>query len=338
MPDTPDAPDGARELTSDARELAPDADVSAPARDEAADVPAPKSRGRADVVGIAFVLVIVVVAAWALWDELPSVWRAMLRVGWWRVLLAVVSATAGLLATAEVWRHCLAALGARVRPAAARRIFFPAQAGKYLPGSVWPFIAQVRYARLYDVRPSLALLAGTVFLVVHLVTSVLVSALLLVSQPTLFDRFGWFGLAGLASLVLLHPRLQAFLVRKLSRRSDVRPPNLGWRDVGRPLAWMVPAWACYGLSGWLLAGPLGGYTPVVFVMSTGAFALGWLVGLLVVFAPAGVGAREAALVLAFTPALGIAGATTVALLLRVVHTAADVGLGLRYGLHARKKA
>lgn len=313
-------------------------DVAPPAVDPEPDEPAaPKPRYRADLLGIAFVLVVVVVAAWALWDDLPAVGDAMVKVGWWRVLLSFVCATVGLLATAEVWRHCLAALGARVPPAAARRIFFPAQAGKYLPGSVWPFIAQVRYARLYDVRPSLALLAGTVFLVVHLVTSVLAASLLLVGQPALFEKFGWFGLVGLLSLFLLHPRVQGFLVRKLAKRSeDAAPPTLGWRDVGRPLAWMIPAWLCYGLSGWLLAGPLGAFTPQLFVVSTGAFALGWLVGLLVVIAPAGVGAREGALILVFTPALGGAAAVTVALLLRVVHTAADLLLGVRYGLRQRK--
>lgn len=298
--------------------------------------PRKRRRFRADVLGIGFVLLAVGVAAWALRDELPAVGESMVKVGWWRVLLAAVLATAGLLATAEVWRHCLAALGARVTPAAARRIFFPAQAGKYLPGSVWPFIAQVRYARRYDVRPGLALLAGTVFLVVHLVTSVAVSALLLVSQPTLLSKFGWFGLVGLLSLVLLHPKLQGWLVRKLAKRTeDVQPPALTWADVLRPLAWMVPAWVCYGLAGYLIASPLGADGLQLFLIATGAFALGWLVGLLVVFAPAGVGAREAVLILVFTPALGIAGATTVALLLRVVHTVADVGLAMRFGLRNR---
>lgn len=307
-----------------------DGDVIPPA----ADSGEPKRRRiRVDLLGIVFVLLAVGVAAWALRAELPAVGDAMVKIGWWRFLLAGVLAVAGLLATAEVWRHCLAALGARVTPAAARRIFFPAQVGKYLPGSVWPFIAQVRYARRYDVRPGLALLAGTVFLVVHLVTSVAVSALLLVSQPTLFSKFGWFGLVGLLSLALLHPKLQAWLVRKLAKRTEgVEPPSLGWTDVLRPLAWMVPAWVCYGLAGYVIASPLGADGLQLFLVASGAFALGWLVGLLVVFAPAGVGAREAVLILVFTPALGIAGATSVALLLRVVHTLADVGLAIRFGL------
>lgn len=291
-----------------------------------------KPRFRADVLGIGFVLVAVAVAGWAMRDQLPAIGSALATIGWWRVVVSCLLAMAGLLATAEVWRQCLAALGETVSPHASRQIFFPAQAGKYLPGSVWPFLAQARFARRHGVRPGLALLAGSVFLVVHLVTSVPVSALLLVSQPTLVDKFGWMGIGALAGLVLLHPRVLNAGVQKLAKRSEVAPPTLGWAQVGRPLAWMVPAWLCYGLAGFLLAAPLGVPGPLLLVLATGAFALGWLVGLLVVFAPAGVGAREAALILAFTPAIGVAGATTVALLLRLVHTVADVGLGMAFGL------
>lgn len=291
-----------------------------------------KPRFRADVLGIGFVLVAVAVAGWAMRDQLPAIGSALATIGWWRVVVSCLLAMAGLLATAEVWRQCLAALGETVSPHASRQIFFPAQAGKYLPGSVWPFLAQARFARRHGVRPGLALLAGSVFLVVHLVTSVPVSALLLVSQPTLVDKFGWMGIGALAGLVLLHPRVLNAGVQKLAKRSEVAPPTLGWAQVGRPLGWMVPAWLCYGLAGFLLAAPLGVPGPLLLVLATGAFALGWLVGLLVVFAPAGVGAREAALILAFTPAIGVAGATTVALLLRLVHTVADVGLGMAFGL------
>lgn len=291
-----------------------------------------RTRFRADVLGIGFVLAAVAVAGWALREQLPEIGSALARIGWWRVVAACLLAAAGLLATAEVWRQCLAALGERVTPGASRQIFFPAQAGKYLPGSVWPFLAQARFARRHGVRPGLALLAGTVFLVVHLVTSVPAAALLLFGQPTLVERFGWTGLGALLGLVLLHPRVLNALVQRLAKRSEEVPPPLGWAQVARPLAWMVPAWIAYGVSGWLLAAPLGKAGPLLLVLCTGAFALGWLVGLLVVIAPAGVGAREAALILVFTPALGVVGATAVALLLRVVHTVADVGLGMAFGL------
>lgn len=296
------------------------------------DSSAPRPSRKADLLAIAFVLAAVAVAAWALRDELPDVIAAIGRIAWWRMLLALGCAVAGLLATAEVWKYCLAGLGSSVSSGAARQIFFPAQVGKYLPGSIWPFLAQMRFAREHGVPGGLALLAGSVFLVVHAVTSVLVGALLLISQPDLVSRFGWAALFIPVAFVLLHPKVINLLARKLAGRSGVEPPVLRWRDLVRPLAWMFPAWLAYGLAGYVLADPFTDSILQLFVVCTGAFALGWIVGLVVFIAPAGVGAREAVLILALTPLLGVAAATTVSLILRVAHTLADMLLALRYGL------
>lgn len=302
------------------------------------DEPAPPRPSRlADLLAIGFVVVAVGLAGWALRDQLPEVVESLGRIAWWRMLLALAAIVLGLLATAEVWKHCLAALGSRVTSGAARQIFFPAQVGKYLPGSIWPFLAQMRFAREHGVPGGMALLAGSVFLVVHAVTSVLVGGLLLISQPDLVGRFGWAGICLPLALVLLHPKVINLLARKLSGRSGVAPPVLRWSHLVAPIGWMFPAWIGYGAAGYLLADPFTDSVLQLALVCTGSFALGWIVGLVVFIAPAGVGAREAVLVLALTPLLGVAAATTVSLVLRVGHTLADMLLALRYGLVRAKR-
>ncbi|OLF06337.1 hypothetical protein BLA60_32395 [Actinophytocola xinjiangensis] len=299
--------------------------------------PPPKPSRRADLLAIVFVVVAVGLAGWALRDQLPDVVDSLGAIDWWRLPLALAAIVLGLLATAEVWKHCLAALGSRVTSGAARQIFFPAQVGKYLPGSIWPFLAQVRFAREHGVPGGMALLAGSVFLVVHAVTSVLVGGLLLISQPDLVGRFGWAWVCLPLALVLLHPKVINLLARKLAGRSGIEPPVLRWPDLVAPLAWMFPAWIGYGVGGYLLADPFTDSVVTLALVCTGAFALGWIVGLVVFIAPAGVGAREAVLILALTPLLGVAAATTVSLVLRVAHTVADMLLALRYGLVRMKR-
>ncbi|HWM05927.1 MAG TPA: lysylphosphatidylglycerol synthase domain-containing protein [Actinophytocola sp.] len=296
------------------------------------DAAPPRPSRRADLLAVLFVVIAVGVAGWALRDQLPNVVDAIGRIAWWRMLLALACVVVGLLATAEVWRYCLAALGSRVTSTAARQIFFPAQVGKYLPGSIWPFLAQMRFAREHGVPGGMALLAGSVFLVVHAVTSVLVGALLLISQPDLVSRFGWAGVCIPLALILLHPKVINLLARKLAGRSGAAPPVLRWPDLIRPLAWMFPAWLAYGAAGYLLADPFTDSMLQLALVCTGSFALGWIVGLVVFIAPAGVGAREAVLIIALTPLLGVAAATTVSLILRVAHTLADMLLALRHGL------
>ncbi|OLF18346.1 lysylphosphatidylglycerol synthase domain-containing protein [Actinophytocola xanthii] len=309
------------------------ADSSAPE-----PVPAPpRPSRRADLLAVAFVVLAVGLAGWALRGQLSDVVGSLGRIDWWRMPLALAAVVLGLLATAEVWKHCLAALGSRISSSAARQIFFPAQVGKYLPGSIWPFLAQMRFAREHGVPGGLALLAGSVFLVVHAVTSVLVGALLLISQPNLVSKFGWAGVCIPLALVLLHPRVVNLLARKLAGRSGVEPPVLRWKHLVAPLAWMLPAWLGYGAAGYLLADPFTDSVLTLALVSTASFALGWIVGLVVFIAPAGVGAREAVLVLALTPLLGVAAATTVSLVLRAGHTLADILLALRYGLVRARK-
>ena len=295
--------------------------------------PAPPRPSRwADLLAIGFVVLAVGLASWALHDRLPDALDAIGKIAWWRMVVALACVVAGLLATAEVWKHCLAALGSSVSSSAARQIFFPAQVGKYLPGSIWPFLAQMRFAHEHGVPGGVALLAGSMFLVVHAVTSLLIGSLLLISQPDLVDKFGWAGALIPLALIVLHPKLINLLARKLAGRSGVEPPALCWAHLVRPLAWMLPAWLGYGLAGYLLAGPFTDSALRLAVVCTGAFALGWIVGLVTVIAPAGVGAREAVLILALSPLLGVAAATTVSLMLRVCHTVADILLALRYGL------
>jgi glycosyltransferase 2 family protein len=59
-------------------------------------------------------------------------------------------------------------------------------------------------------------------------------------------------------------------------------------------------------------------------VSIGGFAFAWSVGFLVVLAPAGAGVREVLLVAMLGPVLGVADATAVALMSRVLTTAGDL--------------
>jgi uncharacterized membrane protein YbhN (UPF0104 family) len=79
---------------------------------------------------------------------------------------------------------------------------------------------------------------------------------------------------------------------------------------------------------WLLAHQLGvaGGLPLL-LHSTGAFAGAWCVGFLLVVAPAGAGAREAALILLLGSSMSRPQATVVAVVSRLLFTIADLGWG-----------
>jgi dolichol-phosphate mannosyltransferase len=91
---------------------------------------------------------------------------------------------------------------------------------------------------------------------------------------------------------------------------------------GRTLALMVAldaaGWVATGLGAWALARALGATAGLDAFLLLGAFALSWLLGVLVPLAPGGLGLREGSLILTLGAAIGAGPATALALALRLV--------------------
>ena len=70
----------------------------------------------------------------------------------------------GIYATFRSWRAVLADLGATLPHGGAMRVFYLGQLGKYLPGTVWPAVTQMRLGRDYRVPPRASGAAVVVFM------------------------------------------------------------------------------------------------------------------------------------------------------------------------------
>ena len=254
---------------------------------------------------------------------------AIAEVGVSRTGGALVLVTLGLLASAETWRSSIAAIAGKMDRRSAHRIFFVTQLGKYLPGAVWTVLGQVEAAKRHALSGSRMGIGALLFLVIHVVTGLVVAAVLLPwSSPHALGAFGWsIPLAPLLACLLV-PRVLTRIVSvvlRLLHRPGL-PGPLSWRDVAVPLAWMLLTWSLYGLALAAVAQPLAGDAPIqlIAVVGIGIFALGWVVGVLVIPAPAGLGAREVTLFIGLGPLVGATGATSIAIILRVIHTLADL--------------
>lgn len=270
-------------------------------------------------------LVVAVFAAavvWVLtsrWDEVAPLLGALAPLP---VLGAMVAVLAGIYATFRCWRALLADLGSPLPAGPAMRIFFVGQLGKYLPGSLWPVLAQMEMGRDHKVPPRSSGAAVAVFLIVIVGTG------LVIAVPSLLaDGFRWALLVLPVALVVAAPpvlnRIIAAALR-LARRPPL-PRPLSTAGIARAAAWAVVSWVAYGLHVWVLALSLGATaTPGLWLVATGAFAAAWVVGFLVVIAPAGAGARDAALVVLLAGVLSAPQATVIALLSRLMFTVGDL--------------
>lgn len=260
-------------------------------------------------------------AAWLLSRHWPDVRDAAATLSWGRVVGSAVLALAGVGVSSGIWHALVRALAGPVPPAASARIFFVGQLGKYLPGSVWPLLAQARMGTAAGIAPRVTAMAGLLFLWVHLVTGLAVAAVALAGVG---GAPRWTPVLAPAALLLLHPRPLNAITRRvlaLLRREPLPTPPSGAALLAAAAAALL-MWACYGAHLALLAPGTGS------ARAAGAFAAGWAAGFVILFAPAGAGAREAALTATLTPFTGLAPALAAVLISRFLMTAADLAWGV----------
>jgi uncharacterized membrane protein YbhN (UPF0104 family) len=255
------------------------------------------------------------------------------------VLLAGVATLLGLGANLLCWRVVLADLGSQLPLAAALRVFFLGQLGKYVPGSVWPVLAQMELGKEHGVPRSRSATAGLLTVVMSLVTAPLVAAVTLpFTSPEALRTYWYVFLVVPLIGVGLVPRVANRLldrVFRLARRGGLSEPLTG-AGIAGGLVWAALAWVLFGLQVALIAHDLGAPAAKTVLLSIGAFALAWSIGFLFVIAPAGLGVREGAIVLGMSPVLTSKQALLVALVSRALMSLSDGLLAGVAVLAARK--
>lgn len=212
------------------------------------------------------------------------------------------------------------------------RFFYLAQLAKYIPGGVWTFATGVVAYKRNGMPLIIASAVTTWELLALLFTSLVISLLGvgLYDDPTWTPLIVIGALGFIVTIVLL---LLPFPWRVLTRL-HLRPAQkmldilseLGARRYG-----LLARLSILALAGWLLTG--AGFYALVLAFNleqsiqigyaTAAYALAWTVGFLVIFAPTGLGPREAILTALLTPACGPAAAFSIALMARLWWTIAD---------------
>lgn len=280
-----------------------------------------------DAARVLFVVVALGCAWWGFHGRWSEVADGIAGTGPLRVGLSVLPTAGGLVLTAVLWRRLLGWTGVDVPPRAAASVFLVGQLGKYVPGSVWSVAAQAQLGRRHGIPPRASVAASSVFLLVHTATGLLLGGMLLLVVGAGPVPVPLLALAVVVGAVPLAPPL----LRRVAGRLSGRETRLGWRELGTACALMAGTWAAYGLALALLLPGATADAPDL-VLATAAFALAHAVGVLVVVAPAGLGAREGVLVALLAPSLGVPGAAAVALVSRFVHALADVAVaGLAAG-------
>lgn len=285
-----------------------------------------KPRRSLDWIRWLFLLLAVGFAIWGFRDHREDILSALSTISFIQVLSSAMLVLIGLGFTGVLWGWLLRSFGHSITIRESAGFFFVGQIGKYIPGSVWSLAAQADLARSRAIPPRTTVSVGLVFLWVHVISGVPVATLFLqlpMDQP--LNQLWIRALGFIGGLLLLMPAVLRRIGALVAGRGA--EPALSWRDSGGFMLIMLTVWAIYGAAFFLVAPPepreaSGGF-PELFLPLTAAFALSYVMGVIIVLAPAGLGAREAVLIAATAPILGLAPAAAMAIVIRLVHTVCD---------------
>jgi len=250
----------------------------------------------------------------------------------WRIEpIFLVASTVSVMITfflfSWVWRIIVLSLGKNVSPLRAYKISYLANLGRYIPGKIWQMFGVIYLARKEGVTEEEAV---TSFGLSQLfaIPSGLLSGLFFMS---LYFDVWWGdnhvpglsrGLVLVAAVVFLMSLAVVFipgaiggLLNRFLRLVRRRPVSF---LMNKSLAAAIYggyflAWSMYGFSFWLFLKSIMAQEVPIIPMA-GVFIIAYQVGYLMLFAPGGVGPREAVMGLFLAPffGAGVAGAIAVA--------------------------
>jgi hypothetical protein len=278
------------------------------------------------VVGALVFAVASLASAWGeVRDDLSRLTPASLAV-------ALVAFLVASVALAASWYAMLDAVGRpqHCGPRPAAEVFAVGQVGKYAPGAVWPVVVQTQIGQRHGLRWRTILMTYTLSVVVVLATGSFVALGSLAGPGPRWLRAAVLGGAVLGAVLtasVLHPDAAHRLLNKLFVRAtgEGLPERLQTRAAALSFVAGVVFWALVGIHASAILHPLGVPTSR-YVYVAGCFALAWVAGVAAVPVPAGVGVREAVLVLSLGSLVGRPAAVTLALVSRLVQVAVDLGV------------
>lgn len=277
-------------------------------------------------LGVAIVVVALVGRTIAAnWDSFRALHFALsLHPAWLALSLASLAVVSIL--QIESWRRLLAGWGQRLRFAAGARIWFLANLGRYVPGKVWSVAGMVVLAEREGVERWASAASAVAVQAVGIGTA---AALVAAATPQAYSpvRVAGAALLGLGTVALLAWKgALARVGRLVGSAGEWRALPAGAVLAGSALTLL--SWCVYGFAFWALGRGIGLPPTLPLTDAAGVFALGYIVGLLALFAPGGIGFREATFLALLTPYLGGGGALALSLASRLELTLTEAAAGL----------
>ncbi|MBC7562318.1 MAG: flippase-like domain-containing protein [Gemmatimonadaceae bacterium] len=253
-------------------------------------------------VGLALIVVAFVTRAvagnWAAIRESA----ASLRPDWLGLVAASACIAIGYAILIAAWRLLLRRWNSPLGLHDATRIWFVSSLGKYVPGKVWTIGAMAALAKEAGASPIAATGSSVIMQLVNIAAGFSVVALAgageILARNPLLRIASWVTLAATVIGLAFGPQLLAWgvsIATRMLRRPPVQVPTISRGTLLVVFAANAAAWVAYGIGFGLFWSALLGRGGGVSVAALAVYTASYLIGFLAIFAPGGIGVREAAL-------------------------------------------
>lgn len=259
------------------------------------------------------------------WGELR---QHEFSLSWQPIALSYLVFCVYLMNRALIWHWMTHKFACAIPLRQAVAAWFYSLLGKYVPGKVFLLAGRLHFYR----REGRSALSVSMCFGLETIGILLASILVLLVAPLFVDlplvaHYRWPAIL-LAALLLVairprHLELLANPLLKLARRPPISLP-LQYRDALVTIGLFSANWVLLGLGFVLLVNAIYPVDLRYLVYLAGSFALANMIGLLAIFAPAGIGVREGIMVLALGVLMPKALAVVVALGTRVWMTVGEL--------------
>ncbi len=259
------------------------------------------------------------------WEEFRSL-EVTVAIDIVPLLLAVLTVMVTYALLIEAWRRVIVGWGQVLPFGTAARIWCVSNLGRYLPGKVWSVAGLAVLAQRSGVSGWAATGSAVAMQALAVGTGAAVAALAVPGAVAGAQVVVALGITVAVVGLLVWPAPLSRLVRAV--RPGVELRSLAPAAALLAGAATVAGWVAYGVAFWLLGrGLLPGAT-LPLPAAVGVFAGGYVLGLLAIFAPGGLGVRELVLVAILAPRVGSGNAVALAVGSRLLLTLTEFGAAL----------
>ncbi len=281
-----------------------------------------------------FQVLIIGVIFYFLGKQLVSNWEQVVNYDWQirygYLIAAVLSVVVTFYVFSSVWKIIVRSLGKEVGYAQSFKIAYLANLGRYIPGKIWQMFGMIYLAKKEGVTEEEAVASFGMSQIFAIPSGLLSGIVFLSLYPGVKDFYADvpFMTTGMMTIgicifivslvVVFFPKPLERLANRLFALIKRKPICL---QMNKSLAATIYggyflAWSLYGFSFWLFLKGITGQETMLLPMA-GIFIIAYQIGYLMLFAPGGVGPREAMMELMLTPFFGIGVATAIAIAARI---------------------